>query len=798
MCRESKPRAFDRPVRARMAFVWGFILLLMSPGAFAAGHVFPDCISGPLSSNNVCNATLSIGERVQALVSALETKEKFKLLGSSSPGAERLGLPSYEWWQEALHGVAHSPGVKFAESGDFSYATSFPQPILLGASFDDDLVEAVATVVSTEARAFNNFNRSGLDYWTPNINPYRDPRWGRGQETPGEDPYHLSSYVRAVVKGLQGGEDPDVLKVVATCKHFVAYDIEDWHGNERYEFDARVTPQELAEYYMPPFEACARANVGSIMCSYNSLNGVPACSSSYILQDILRDHWNWTREYQYVVSDCDSIQNVYLPHKYRQTRSASAASSLLAGTDLDCGEYYGLHLPSAYEEGLIDDDALDTAISRIYAGLMKLGYFDPGEFNPYRSLEFSDVFTPDAEELARKAAERSIVLIKNDGTLPIQVPVSSNLTIALIGSWANATTDMQGNYYGTAKYLHSPYFAASQIPNVNAIYGGIPGDPTTNGYPQALEAAAAADVVIYADGPTLKTEAEEKDRTLIRWSGERIDIVTHLASLGKPFVILQMGGQLDDAPFLDNANVSAIVWGGYPGQAGGDALMNILTGRAAPAGRLPVTQYPARYVDDVPMTDMGLRPDARTGNPGRTYMWYDQATVPFGWGLHYTTFDASIARGGDDDDERWDVADLAGACSEEETRKELCPFQTVDVQVSNTGNATSDFVVLGFLSGAHGPEPYPIKRLVAYRRLHDVAAGEQQVASLALTLGSLGRRDEDGNLVLYPGEYSLLVDVPTQATWNFTLVGEPFVLDEWPQDPGVAQQDAGVFLQATR
>ncbi|KAI1107968.1 glycoside hydrolase family 3 protein [Jackrogersella minutella] len=753
----------------------------MISGVSASGHLFPDCVSGPLSSNGVCNKALSVGERAKALVAALETNEKFGLLSSTSPGVERLGLPSYEWWQEALHGVASSPGVNFSDSGDFSYATSFPQPILMGAAFDDDLIEAVATVVSTEARAFNNFNRSGLDYWTPNINPYRDPRWGRGQETPGEDPYHLSSYVTALIKGLQGGEDPDVLKVVATCKHFIAYDIEDWLGNERYEFDAQVNSQDLAEYYMPPFEACVRANVGSVMCSYNALNGVPTCSNSYILQDILRDHWNWTRDYQYVVSDCDALQNVFMPHDYTDTREESVASSLLAGTDLDCGTYYEIHLPAAYDQGLVNDAALDQAIVRLYAALIKLGYFDSDDSNAYRALGFSDVATPYAEDLAREAAEKGIVLIKNDGTLPLQVSEDSNLTIAMIGAWANATTDMQGNYQGVAKYLHSPYYAASQTPGINAVYAGIPGDPVTDGYPRALEAAAAADIIIFADGPTVTTEAEGNDRTLIRWSGESIDIMTQLAGLGKPFVLVQMGGQRDDAPFINHPNISSIIWGGYPGQSGGDAIMNVLTGKVAPAGRLPVTQYPAHYVTDVPMTDMTLRPNASTGNPGRTYMWYDQATVPFGFGLHYTNFSASI--GAPEDTKEWAIADLTGNCSGV-AHVDQCPFQSVPVTVSNTGAATSDFVTLGFVAGNHGPAPQPIKRLAAYQRLHNITAGEQQTATLNLTLGSLGRRDNIGNLVLYPGEYSFLVDVPTQAVWNFTLGGEPFVLDEWPQDKG--------------
>ncbi|KAI1476953.1 glycoside hydrolase family 3 protein [Daldinia eschscholtzii] len=764
-----------------MALLLGSVIWFMSSRVLAVGHVFPDCINGPLASNDVCNKDLSVGERAKALVAALKTDEKYDLLVSTSPGVERLGLPSYEWWQEALHGVASSPGVKFSDSGDFSYATSFPQPILMGAAFDDELIEAVATVVSTEARAFNNFNRSGLDYWTPNINPYRDPRWGRGQETPGEDPYHLSSYVTALIKGLQGGEDPDILKVIATCKHFTAYDIEDWLGNERYEFDAIVTPQELAEYYMPSFEACVRANVGSIMCSYNALNGVPTCSSSYLLQDILRDHWNWTREYQYVVSDCDALQNVYKPHEYRDTREASATSSLLAGTDLNCGTYYQIHLPAAYEQGLINDTTLDLSVTRLYAALIKLGYFDSEDSNEYRSLDFSDVFTPDAENLARRAAEEGIVLIKNDGTLPLQISTASNLAAAFIGDWANATTDMQGNYQGVAKYLHSPYYAASQAPNINAVYAGIPGDPTTDGYPRALEAAADADIIIYADGPTTASEAESKDRTLIRWSGEKIDIMTQLAGLGKPFVLVQLGGQRDDAPFINHPNVSAILWAGYPGQSGGDAILNVLTGKVAPAGRLPVTQYPAHYVEDVPMTDMNLRPNPDTGNPGRTYMWYDKATVPFGFGLHYTNFSASISA---PEDEYWDIADLTSSITSTAAHKDQAPFQTIAVTVSNTGGTTSDFVVLGFIAGAHGPEPHPIKRLVAYKRLHDIAAGEAQTANLTLSLGSLARRDEDGNLVLYPGEYSLLVDVPTQAAWNFTLEGEPVVLDEWPRDTG--------------
>lgn len=198
--------------------------------ATASAALFPDCQNGPLSNNTVCDTSASVLDRAQALVSVLANDEKFNLTGSTSPGVPRLGLPAYVWWNEALHGVAKSPGVTFAPSGNYSYATSFPQPSLMGAAFDDALIHAVATVVSTEARAFNNANRSGLDYWTPNINPYKDPRWGRGQEVASEDPTHLKAYVSALIQGLQGGIEPETLKIVATCKHFVGYDLEDWHG----------------------------------------------------------------------------------------------------------------------------------------------------------------------------------------------------------------------------------------------------------------------------------------------------------------------------------------------------------------------------------------------------------------------------------------------------------------------------------------------------------------------------------------------------------------------------------------
>jgi beta-D-xylosidase 4 len=517
------------------------------------------------------------------------------------------------------------------------------------------------------------------------------------------------------------------------------------------------------------------------MCSYNALNGVPTCADPYILQTILREHWGWTNDDQYVTSDCDAIQNIYLPHGYTSTREEAVADALKAGTDLDCGTYYPLHLPSAYSDGLFDESVIDKAVMRLYSALIKLGYFDSASSTPYRSLGFKDVSTPASEALALKAAEEGIVLLKNDGTLPLSLPTDKVTIIAMIGGLANSTTQMQGNYYGVAPYLHSPLYAAEQLPNVQVLYApgvGGQGDPTTNNWEFTLAAASAADIIIVADGLSIGDEAEGSDRYTIAWTGGQIDQLSGLAEMGKPTILLQMGDQLDNTPFLSNPNISAIVWAGYPGQDGGTALMNIVTGKVAPAGRLPVTQYPAEYVRQVPMTDMNLRPNTTSGNPGRTYKWFGGAVQPFGYGLHYTNFSLSLAK---QPAASYDIAALVKGCSEKYL--DLCPFGTFEVNVTNMGDVASDFVALGFIAGEYGPAPYPIKQRVAYERVFGVEAGETVTANLSVNLGGLARYDDQGNAVLFPGSYEMLVDVPAGLTVGFILTGAEVVLDHWPERP---------------
>lgn len=672
----------------------------------------------------------------------------------------------------------------------------------MGAAFDDDLIYAVGTTVSTEARAFSNVGRCGLDLWTPNINPFRDPRWGRGQETPGEDPFHLSSYVKALIAGLQGTDDAagsvngTYKKIISTCKHFAGYDVESWNGNYRYQFDASISTQDMVEYYLPSFQACARdAKVGSFMCSYNAVNGVPTCADDWLLNDVLRDHWNWTSTsegFGYVTSDCDAIQNVFLPHRWADSREAAAADSLKAGTDLNCGTYYSHHLGGAYDQGLINDTHLDTALTRLFASLVKLGYFDPADVQPYRALGWDDVNTPEAQQLAYEAAVEGIVLLKNvNDTLPLTSDQLEGKKIAVLGDWADATTQMQGNYYGVAPYLHSPLFAAQQLfGDENVLYSAGPsyGDPTTNSWDTIWDAADAADILLYFSGIDDSVESEGMDRVSLAWTGAQLDVIGELANLGKTLVVVQMGGgQVDSTPLVANPGVGALLWGGYPGQDGGVALLDLITGARAPAGRLPLTQYPAAYIANVSMTDMSLRPDASgdTHFPGRTYRWYDgEAAFEFGYGLHYTTFSGEMALpSGNGSVGSFDIASLTANCSGV-AYLDLCPFASVPVTVQNTGATTSDYVALLFLGGEFGPQPYPRKTLVAYERAHNITGGSSGQVTLDLTLGSLSRVDEDGNRVLYPGSYSLILDLePGLAVVNFTLTGDEATLDQWPAAP---------------
>ncbi|KAJ6466495.1 beta-xylosidase [Mycena sanguinolenta] len=757
-----------------------FLLAFALAGATPAqAYAFPDCVNGPLNKTIVCNPSASASARAQALIAMFTPAELIANTVNMSPGVARLGLPAYNWWSEALHGVAGSPGVSFAAAGqNFSFATSFPGPILMSAAFDDELIKEVATIISTEARAFNNAARAGLDFFTPNINPFRDPRWGRGQETPGEDPVKVSNYVFNLIQGLQGGIDPPQFKVVADCKHFAGYDVENWMGNLRFSFNAIISNQDLSEYFLAPFQTCVRdAKVGSVMCSYNAVNGIPSCADTYLLQTVLRDYLGFDND-RWVTSDCDAIAN-FIDHKFSPDLPHAAASAMNAGTDVDCGSTYGNNLAAAVNMSLTNVSTIAQALTRQYTSLTRLGYFDPPASQPFRQLAWSDINTPAAQSLAYTAAVEGIVLLKNtNGALPLAASVKK---LAFVGPWAGATTQMQGNYAGVAPFLISP-FAAAQAAGFSATLtaGTAINSSSTSGFAAALAAAEAADVVVYAGGIDNSIEAEAMDRNTIVWPGNQLQLIAELAALGKPLIVLQFGGgQVDDAALKSNANVSAIVWGGYPGQSGGTAVVDILRGKVAPAGRLTVTQYPADYVNQVPMTDMSLRPSAT--NPGRTYKWYTGTpTYAFGTGLSYTTFGLGVVGA----KASYNIQSLVAAGRAAGGPLDLALFDTFNVAVRNTGKVASDFVVLGFVQTTNaGPAPFPNKELVAYTRVKGVAAGQSATASLKVTLGGIARVGTDGSAVLYPGQYTLLVDQPTGTTHSFVLTGTQTAITEWPQDP---------------
>lgn len=689
--------------------------------------------------------------------------------------------------------MASSPGVQFAESGNGSSATSFPNPISLAAAFDDQLVQDIGLAIGAEARAFANAGRAGLDFWTPNINPFRDPRWGRGLETPGEDPLRISNYVRALLKGMEWASlDPSEMEkrqVIATCKHFAAYDLERWDGSVRYSFDAIVSMQDLVEYYLPPFRQCARdSNVGSIMCSYNRVNGTPACANEYLMQRVLREHWNWTEHNNYIVSDCNAVHNIYADHKWVKTAAQAAGKAFNAGTDNVCeAGGWTTDVIGAYNQSLLSEKVIDQALRRQYEALIRADYIATFREEPtgFRSYGWDYVNTEQAHGWARQAATDGMVLLKNvDGTLPLKL--GKNKSVAMVGFWAHDTSSrMLGNYHGRPPFYRTPLWAAQEL-GLRVNYANASVSSTGNNS-AVLDAARQSDVVLFFGGIDTSIETEDRDRTSITWPAAQLETLSSLRAIGKKVIVVQLGTQIDNTPLLHDKNIGAILWAGYPGMFGGPAALDIITGKKAPAGRLPVTQYPGNYTEQVPMTDMALRPSAK--NPGRTYKWYSNAVQEFGFGLHYTNFTIRFGS-------PYDVAAtkrnppvfqsdlLLADCNQ--PHKDRCAFPSMPIVVKNHGNITSDFVALAFISTKQGPAPQPIKELASYKRIRDVEPGEEREALLDLTFGDFARVKENGDTVLYTGAYCLILDVPEQQRLCIEILGGDVVFDVWPQPKGNA------------
>ncbi|EST06953.1 Glycoside hydrolase, family 3, N-terminal [Kalmanozyma brasiliensis GHG001] len=723
---------------------------------------FPDCSAPPLSTNGICNTSLDYYSRASALVSEFTTTELVNNTINFAPGVPRLGIPNYQWWTEALHGVAGSPGVNFNpdNTAEYGSATSFPQIINLGATFDDALYQEVASHIANETRAYSNAGKAGLNMYSPlNINAFRDPRWGRGQETVGEDPLHLSRYAVKVVHGLQGpaalDENNPRLSLAATCKHYLAYDVEEYQGVERYQFNALVSKQDLADFFLPQFRACVRdGGATTLMTSYNAVNSVPPSASKYYLETLARKSWGLSKRHNYVTSDCDAVANVYDGHHYANNYVQAAADSMNAGCDLDCGATYSDNLGQALEQNLTDVATIRRAVTRMFSSLVRLGYFDSAESQPLRQLGWNDVNAAPAQRLAYTSAVSSITLLKNhQSTLPLKKDSLKGKKIAVIGPYTNATYALRGNYDGPSPFTITVLDAAKRTFTDSTVVWAngtsINGAYNSTSAGEAKSVASDADVIIFAGGIDPTVEGESLDRTSIAWPSNQLQLISDLSSLNKTLVVAQFGGgQVDGAPLKSNSNVGALLWAGYPGQSGALALMDVVAGNVAPSGRLPITQYPADYIDGLSEATMALRANKTAGYPGRTYKWYDgKPTYPFGFGLHYTKWSASM-----------ESPSTYTISSSEEGYAEHVEVANVKVNLKSIGKVTSDYAALLFAKHQNGPAPYPKRTLVGYAKVKSISPGEQRSVEIVVTQAALARADEGGNEILYPGEYTLELD----------------------------------------
>lgn len=707
-----------------------------------------------------CNPALSIPERVKDLVGRLTMGEKVQLLVNNAIAVPRLGIKGYEWWSEALHGVSNTgPGVKFG--GEFPGVTSFPQVITTAASFNATLWEAIGQVVSDEARAMYNGGVAGLTYWSPNVNIFRDPRWGRGQETPGEDPMVAGIYGASYVKGLQG-YDAERLKVAACCKHFTAYDLDNWNGVDRFHFNALVTKQDIEDTFDVPFKMCVTdGNVASVMCSYNQVNGVPTCADPNLLKGTIRSQWGLDG---YIVTDCDSVGVYYDTQHYTSTPEAAAADAIKAGVDLDCGPFLAVYTQGAVNQGLINEADVNAALSNTYAVQMRLGMFD-GEpsAQPYGNLGPRDVCTPAHQELALEAARQGIVLLKNQGP---SLPLSHirHRTVAVIGPNSDVTDTMIGNYAGVPCQYTTPLQGignyARTIHQLGCADVACSDDKLFGG---AIDAARQADATILVMGLDQTVEAEFRDRTGLLLPGRQQDLVSQvaMASRGPTILVLMSGGPIDISFAKNDPKISAIVWAGYPGQSGGAAIADILYGASNPEGKLPMTWYPQDYVTNLPMTDMSMRPNPQ--NPGRTYRFYKGPVVyPFGHGMSYTHFVTTLANAptlvqvpidGCHNGANCTVSDNAIKVSHVKCEKLSVGLE---INVRNDGSKDGSETLLVFSQPPAGHWA-PHKQLVAFSKVHVPAGAQERVAISIHVCKFLSIVDVAGVRRLPLGEHNLRI-----------------------------------------
>jgi beta-glucosidase len=631
-----------------------------------------------------------VEQRIEDLLSRMTVEEKCSQMVYNSPAIERLGIPAYNWWSEALHGVAR-----------MGRATVFPMPIAMAATFDSALIQQVATAISDEARAkfraaqkLGNITQyGGLSFWSPNINIFRDPRWGRGMETFGEDPFLTATLGMAFVKGMQG-DDPHYLKTAACAKHYVVHS-----GPEkiRHEFNALPPEKDFQETYLPAFQQLVqKSGVEAVMCAYNRTYDEPCCGSTYLLQDILRDTWGFQG---HIVSDCWALTDFNQFHKVTGTNIESAVKALLAGVDLNCGVAFRELFP-AYQAGLITEDDIDRNLWYLLRTRFRLGLFDPPGATPWDTISASVINCEAHRDMARKIAMESIVLLKNNGVLPLKRdlhriivtgPLAGDVNV-LLGNYngvpANAVTILEGIATavdpGTRITYHSGYLLTGEDPKAprrNLFH--------INNADATILVMGISPLFEGEDGEALATTmgADKQD---IKLPGNQVEYIRELSkNKTKPLIVVVTGGSpLDLSPVMEIADAVLFAW--YPGEQGGNAIANILFGLQSPSGRLPIT-FPASVEQLPPFTDYSMK--------GRTYKYMtDKSLFPFGFGLSYTSFAYGPIQVNHDTPMVSDSIELR--CT-----------------VRNTGTRASAEVVQCYISHHDMPFRVPIYELIGFQRV---------------------------------------------------------------------------------
>lgn len=685
------------------------------------------------------DAAQPLPARIADLIRRMSLAEKVAQLKNAAPAIPRLGLPAYDYWNEALHGVANN-GV----------ATVFPEPVGAAASWNPKLFQQEGRVIGVEGRAkFNDYAGKhngdskwwyGLTFWTPNINIFRDPRWGRGQETFGEDPFLTGEIGVEFVKGIQG-DDPNYMLAMACAKH---YAVHSGPEGERHRFDAEPSARDLYDTYLPQFERVVReGRVGGVMGAYNSVFGVPCCASTLLLDDLLRKQWGFDG---YIVSDCDAIGDIWRQHHFVKTPEAAAAAAVKAGCDLCCGGDYNA-LVRAVQQNLVAEKDIDRALDYTLWTRFKLGLFDPAEKNPYSQIGLDQNDTPAHRQLALEIARQSLVLLKNDGLLPLNRAKLKR--IAVIGPNGNSTSMLHGNYHGSASHPISILNGIKQLAGTNIEVDFAMGTPVTtvtktaawSGQDntttrpvaelnaEAFGIATNADVIIYVGGITPAQEGEMFDRDAIELPDVQEKFVRALYALGKPMVMVNCSGSAV-ALTWEAAHLPAILQAWYPGEQGGRAVAEVLFGEVNPSGHLPVTFY--RATADLPaFTDYSMT--------NRTYRYFTGTPLyAFGYGLSYTKFDFKNGK---------------------LDSKKIAPDGKVKMTftLKNSGKVDGDEVAQVYFRHVNSAAPQPKLALCGFQRV-SLKRGESTKVEIEIPAARLRHWDTDKKqYVVESGDYEFLI-----------------------------------------